>query len=84
MGLAYQQNQNLWAELDAMFIWLNRAGYNGLYRTNKAGKLNAPIGSGIKPPQDRAHNLEELEAVAEALQGVHLISDPDEIYALWL
>lgn len=31
-------------EFCAMFIWLNRAGYNGLFRTNRLGKFNVSWG----------------------------------------
>jgi DNA adenine methylase len=37
------------AELAAMLIFLNRTGYNGLFRLNAAGRFNVPAGSYERP-----------------------------------
>ena len=52
------------AELAAMFIYLNRTGFNGLFRLNASGKFNVPPGRYDRPKiSDRA----KLLCVAEAL-----------------
>jgi DNA adenine methylase len=52
-------------ELAAMFIYLNRTGYNGLFRLNAAGGFNVPAGRYLRPAiPDR----ERLLAVARALR----------------
>lgn len=55
----------------ARFIWLNRAGFNGLYRENRSGDFNVPVGrySRLALP-DPGHFRE----MAELLRGVTLLS----------
>ena len=52
-------------ELAAMFIYLNRTGFNGLFRLNRAGAFNVPAGRYVNP---RICDAENLRAAAAALQ----------------
>lgn len=62
-------------ERAARMIYLNKTGYNGLYRLNRKGKFNVPFGRYRSPNYlDR----ENLLAVSRALQGVELITAPFE------
>ena len=54
----------------ALFIFLNRTCFNGLYRVSRKNKFNAPIGSYKKPTICDKSNL---LAVSEALQKVELL-----------
>jgi len=59
-------------ELAAMLIYLNRTGFNGLYRVNRAGEFNVPVGRYTNPRiVDEGH----LRQVAAALRsrGVTLV-----------
>ncbi|MEI9940784.1 MAG: DNA adenine methylase [Pseudomonadota bacterium] len=53
----------------ARLIYLNRTGYNGLYRVNSSGEFNVPYGSYKNP---RILDRPRLLSAAEALQGVEL------------
>lgn len=53
----------------ARMIYLNRTGYNGLYRVNRAGRFNVPFGRYVRP---KICDEERLLAVSQALQGVTL------------
>jgi len=56
-------------ELAAMLIYLNRTGFNGLYRVNSRGGFNVPAGRYTQPKiVDRA----KLARVAEALAGANV------------
>jgi DNA adenine methylase len=53
----------------ARTIYLNRTGYNGLYRVNRAGKFNVPMGRYTNPLLCDADNL---RACSRALAGVEV------------
>jgi len=58
------------AERAARMIYLNKTGYNGLYRVNKRGQFNVPFGRYKRP---NYKDFDNLRAVAKALQdNVHL------------
>jgi DNA adenine methylase len=54
----------------ALFIFLNRTCFNGLYRVNRNNLFNVPIGSYKKPTICDAENI---LSVSEALQRVELL-----------
>jgi len=56
----------------ARMIFLNRTCYNGLYRVNKDGEFNSPWGKFDRFSVD----VENLEAVSKALQGVQILCQP--------
>jgi DNA adenine methylase len=65
----YTIREELLADMDdvdaaARFIFLNRFCFNGLYRTNKAGRFNVPYGS---EGTHRIPSATELRAVARTL-----------------
>ncbi|MBE6498656.1 MAG: Dam family site-specific DNA-(adenine-N6)-methyltransferase [Methanobrevibacter sp.] len=56
----------------SQMIFLNRTCFNGLYRVNKGGKFNVPIGK-YKNPQ--ICNEENILNVSEVLKGVNIICE---------
>lgn len=58
-------------ESAAYFLYLNKAGFNGLYRTNRNGIFNVPFN---KKEEVSLYSMENMEAVSNILQGVSLLS----------
>ncbi len=54
------------ATLAAMFVYLNRTGFNGLYRLNASGDFNVPAGRCTNP---KICDTSNLQAVASALRA---------------
>jgi DNA adenine methylase len=54
----------------AMFMYLQATSFNGLYRTNKKGAYNVPIGDVANP---RVSDPDRVRAASEKLYGVDLL-----------
>jgi DNA adenine methylase len=66
----FNNRQQSQTEHSALFVFLNKTCFNGLYRVNRKNEFNVPIGSYKKPTIcDKSNIL----AVSEALQKVELL-----------
>jgi DNA adenine methylase len=63
------------AEVAAWFIYLNRTGYNGLYRVNRKNEFNVPFGRYANPTVCDEPTLRDCAA---ALAGTKLVVDDFE------
>lgn len=64
-----KSSQNNLIEQTALFIYLNKCGYNGMYRENKSGGFNIPYGN-MKNPRICDNTL--LVSISHALQHVNI------------
>jgi DNA adenine methylase len=68
----YKKRELNTPELAALFIFLNRTCFNGLYRVNSKGEFNVPQGSYKNPCICDEDNL---KAVSKSLQNVKIVCD---------
>ncbi len=78
---ALDQNLNIYNKLTdvekaARTIFLNKTGYNGLYRVNSKGRFNVPFGRHKNP---KMCDIKNLKAVHKAIQNVEILHDSFEI-----
>lgn len=66
----YNERKEGQSEQVALFIFLNRTCFNGLYRVNRKNKYNVPMGAYKKPTICDAENI---LSVSEALQKVEIL-----------
>jgi DNA adenine methylase len=64
-------------ELAAMLLFLNRTGFNGLFRLNRRGGFNVPVGRYVNP---RICDEANISAVAEALAAPGVSVDLASFY----
>jgi DNA adenine methylase len=89
----YPHNQDFYYQLRAMdpwaldlparaarMIYLNKTGYNGLYRVNRQGRFNVPFGRYKSP---RYCDPENLRAASRALRDVAIACAPFESVLEW-
>ena len=58
-------------EIAAMLVYLNRTGFNGLFRLNGAGDFNVPIGRYVNPTICDEERLRRAVALARAARRGH-------------
>jgi DNA adenine methylase len=62
----------------ARVLYLNKTGFNGLYRVNRSGQFNVPFGRYDEP---KIVNEPRLRAAAEALANVEILNEDFEVLA---
>lgn len=57
-------------ELSAIFMFLNRTCFNGLYRVNKSGHFNVPCGKYKNPPIDQTAQIKENSKLLNSIPNL--------------
>lgn len=61
-------NKSRSVEMAALFVFLNKTCFNGLYRVNGKGLFNVPIGSYKKPPICDGENLRTISGLLQNVE----------------
>jgi DNA adenine methylase len=77
----YERPSPAWVVRTTQALFLNRTGYNGLFRVNRRGEFNVPFGRYKNP---RLADPANLRAVARLLQGVRLEYGDFEQVGAWI
>lgn len=64
-------NEKVDYERAAQFIFLNKSGFNGLYRVNKSGYFNVPFGKKEKVKLYDERNIQKVHEVLQRTEIVH-------------
>lgn len=68
-AINFKRYEQAWAMRSAYMIFMNRTGYNGLFRMNSKGEFNVPFGRYKNP---RILDARNLRNVAALLQGISI------------
>lgn len=79
--LDYRRYSQRWIRRAAEIIFLNKTGYNGLFRLNSRGEFNVPMGRYKSPPILDAQNL---RAASRLLQKVCFQAGDFEFIERWV